>query len=224
MTLKFLHKKHEVGTIYSFFFESVDPIEWIAGQYFNLTMPDVAPVYADRIFTIASVPHESYLMITTWITESPFKKRLMQLRPVEEVQADQLGGDFYWEDDGRDKLYLAGGIGITPFRSILLDRAHNQLPNNAVLLWSGKKDGRPYVNEINKLSELDSTLSIHHFIDERINFQKIQDTVPDFKNRTIYLAGSQQFVDGLGEALMAKGIPRSHLKYDWFDGYTEDIQ
>lgn len=224
MTLKFLHKKHEVGTIYSFFFESIEQIEWIAGQYLNLTMPDVAPVYSDRIFTIASAPHENHLMITTWITESPFKKQLMQLNPGNEVLADQLGGDFYWEDDGREKLYLVGGIGITPFRSILLDRVHNQLPNNAVLMWSGKKDGRPFVGEINDLLHYDSTLRIHHYIDERINVKKIQTAVPDFNERTIYLAGSQPFVDGLGEALMATGIPRTQLKYDWFDGYTEDIQ
>ncbi len=224
MNLRFIKKHHEVGTIYSFFFESIEQIEWIAGQYLNLTMPDVAPVYSDRIFTIASAPHENHLMITTWISESPFKKRLMELKPGEEVVADQLGGDFYWENDGRDKLYLAGGIGITPFRSILLDRVHNQLPNKATLLWSGKKDGRPYVNEINKLSRVDSSLTIYDFVDERINVQKVQAAVPDFNRRTIYLAGSQKFVDGLGEALMATGIPRTQLKYDWFDGYTEDIE
>lgn len=223
MTLKFLHKKHEVGTIYSFFFENSEKIDWIAGQYLNLTMSDVPPVYADRIFTIASAPHENHLMITTWISESPFKKRLMELKPSEEVLADQLGGDFYWEDDGRDKLYLAGGIGITPFRSILIDRIHNKLPNNAVVLWSGKNEGRPFVGEINDLSDSDSTLRIHHYIDERIDVQQIHAAVPDFHGRTIYLAGSQQFVDGLGQALMATGIPRSHLRYDWFDGYTEDI-
>lgn len=223
MTLKFLHKKHEVGTIYSFFFENIEKIGWIAGQYLNLTMSGVPPAYADRIFTIASAPHEKQLMITTWITESPFKKRLMQLKSGEVVLADQLGGDFYWEDDSREKLYLAGGIGITPFRSMLIDRVHNQLPNHAVLLWSGKKDGRPFIGEINDLSHHDSTLTIHHYIDEHINVKKIQIAVPDFHERTIYLAGSQQFVDGLGQSLMAAGIPRSHLKYDWFDGYTENI-
>ena len=219
MELCFVKKYQEVGDVISFVFTSNDVQSWEAGQYINISMPDIPVVGADRIFTIASAPHEGYLLITTIITQSDYKQKMNTLQPGDVVEADQLGGDFVYQENSRKKLYLAGGIGITPYRSIVADRLYNSLPNNAALMYTGRPEGRPFVDELIKIANEDSTLQLFQFESERITFSTIKRDVPDYAERTIYLAGSQQFVETLGESLHSQGVPRSQLKYDWFDGY-----
>lgn len=221
MKLEFVEKKHEVGKIYSFFFESEDLKDWQAGQYLNITMPDVPPSVADRLFTIASAPCEKIIQIVTVIGPSLYKQKLNQLKSGEAVEADQLGGDFTWVDDGRKKLFLAGGIGIPPFLSIVRDNLAKNIPLEASLMYAGKKDRRAFVEELKDASTKDRSLKLSHYINKRLTIEEIERQIPDYKNRLIYLAGSQDFVESLGEGLMHHGLPRGQLKYDWFDGFTD---
>ena len=219
MELCFVKKYQEVGDVISFVFTSNDVQSWEAGQYINISMPDVPVVGADRIFTIASAPHEEHLLITTIITQSDYKQKMNTLQPGDVVEADQLGGDFVYQENSRKKLYLAGGIGVTPYRSIIVDRFYNNFPNNATLLYTGRPGQRPFITELEYITHRDETLQLFQFESERITFSTIKRDVPDYAERTIYLAGSQQFVETLGENLHSQGVPRSQLKYDWFDGY-----
>jgi ferredoxin-NADP reductase len=230
MNLKLVKKQHEVGNIYSFFFKPDERVLWRAGQYINVSMPDVPPVFADRIFTIASAPHEQYIQVTTFIGPSPFKQKLHALELGTEVEADQLGGDFYWQDSisGSDaepvkKLYLAGGLGITPFRSIIIDRYHNKLPQASSLMWSGAKSQCPFEPQLHEVAARSEDLSIHRYEGVRITVDEIMSKIPDVKQRLLYLAGSQSFVESLGEGLMEAGVPRPQIKYDWFDGYNDEM-
>ena len=223
MRLKLRKKYKELGEIHSFVFEALEPIDWLAGQYINLTMPDIPPVAADRLFTIASAPHEKHLLITTYLGTSQFKKKMAQLVPGDNIEADQLGGDFIWSNDGRKKLYIAGGIGVTTFRSIILDQIHKKIPNNAILLYAGKNDRRPFVDELRAATVADPSLLIKDYVETRLSLEKLLTDIPDVFERTVYLAGSQSFSEMLGEGLVHKGIDRSQIKYDYFDGY-ENIE
>lgn len=245
MVLKFLSKKHETGNIWSFFFEPQEDVEWLAGQYLNLTMPDVPPVYADRLFTIASAPYEKHIQITTFIGESPFKQKLSSLEVGAVVEADQVGGDFTLHPDHTPailaskteqsstpksvipaqagiskRLFLAGGLGITPFRSMIVQTFHQDELLRAVLFWSGSDEQCPFINVLEAFAAKDPTLDIERFTNERITAEKIKALIADLDERVIYLAGSQEFVESLGDGLMSQGISRAQLKYDWFDGYT----
>ena len=221
MKLRFTQSLTEIGDVHSYFFEPLQQVQWQAGQYLNITLSDVAPVYAERLFTIASAPHEGHIRITTLITESPFKQRLIQLQPGDVVDADQLGGDFTWIDDNRKKLFLAGGIGVTPFRSIISDQLHKRISINADLLFGGRKNQQPFMSELQQSVKQDPTFSLSVITDRRITIQDIASAAPDYADRLIYLAGPQSFVEGFGELFMEGGIPRSQIKYDWFDGYFE---
>lgn len=221
MRLTLTKRYKELGEIHSFVFEPIKPVDWIAGQYINITMPDVPPVEADRLFTIASAPHEMHILITTYLGTSKFKQRMAKLKPGDVVEADQVGGDFIWLNDGRKKLYIAGGIGVTTFRSIILDQIHKNIPNDAMLLYAGKNDRRPFVNELKKAAKKDSTLSIKDYVETRLTLERLVADIPDVFERTVYLAGSQSFSEMLGEGLLQKGIGRSQIKYDYFDGYLD---
>ncbi len=221
MKLRLIQKRPEVGEVVSFLFEPLEPLTWRSGQYINITMPDVMPVDQDRLFTIASAPYENELLITTYIGSSSYKQRMTQLPVGTVIEADQLGGDFVWQDDGREKLFVAGGIGITTFRSIILDRIHNNLPNNALLLYAGKAERRPFMPTLEDSVASDATLSMHIYDETRLTLDRLLHDVTDVFERTVYRAGSQTFSETLGEGLVKTGIDRRQIKYDYFDGYVD---
>lgn len=211
----------EVGEIYSFVFKPDSQITWQAGQYINITMPSVPPSGSDRLFTIASAPFEQHILITTILGPSAYKKKMATLKPGDSVEADQVGGDFTWQDDGSQKLYIAGGIGSTTFRSIVLDNIEKKRPNNALMLYAGKEDRRPFVDEFARATVQDKSLTLKHYDTTRLTLETLLRDVPDVFERTVYLAGSQAFSEELGEGLIKKGITRSQIKYDYFDGYQD---
>ncbi|MFO0971436.1 MAG: FAD-dependent oxidoreductase [Candidatus Saccharimonadales bacterium] len=219
--MKLLKKYRELGDIWSFIFEPIEPLAWLAGQYINITMPDVPPVDQDRLFTIASAPHERTLLVTTYLGPSRYKQQMAQLQVGEVVEADQLGGDFIWQDDGRKKLYIAGGIGVTTFRSIILDQIDKKIPNDALLLYAGTQVRRPFMDELLSALSADRSLTMNIYDQERLTLAKLLADVPDIFERTVYLAGSQSFSETLGEGLIKQGINRQQIKYDYFDGYTD---
>lgn len=219
MTVTFLSSRQEVDNVWTYFFEPSEAMTWRAGEYINYTLSGIPPSQAERLFTIASAPYEHRLQITTIAGPSEFKQRLRELNPGDKIEVDQLGGDFSYQEDGRDKLYLAGGIGITPFRSIILDRAHNNLPNHAVLLYAGRHGHRPFLNEFGAVEKSDDTFKKLDYEDKRLSAEEIIRAVPDAKDRTIYIAGPQPFVEGLGLELADAGVPKNQIKFDWFDGY-----
>lgn len=228
MTLKFVKKQNEVGDVWSFFFEPLEPVYFVAGQYLNLTMPEVPPAVSDRLFTIASAPYEPLLQFTTIIGPSLFKQKLHSLKTGDEVEADQLGGDFTWDavpsalsNGGVKRLFIAGGIGITPYLSIIRDRLHKQQPINAALLYAGKNEKRPFVDELNQAMKIDPTLKIIEYSETRLTLEQLKKDVTNVENLVVYLAGSQAFSEALGEGLVAYGLPRQQIKYDYFDGYVD---
>jgi ferredoxin-NADP reductase len=232
ITLIFVKKQHEIGEVWSYFFKPTNLPSWQAGQYLNLTMPNVAPVFADRILTIASAPHEPLLQFTTLLTPSPFKQKLDSLHPGDEVEADQLGGDFTYNLPGvtlsssqnlanLKRLFIAGGIGVTPYISIIRDKLNKKEPLNATLLYAGKDQRRPFIKELHRAVKIDPTFNIKEYSATRLTLEQLQKDIPNITEYVMYLAGSQKFSEDLGEGLVVTGLPRTQIKYDYFDGYID---
>src|SRR5687768_17266618 len=137
VTLVLTEKEHLVDDIWAFRFMPNEPQHWIAGQYMSVELPHE---HADgkgtkRWFTISSAPFEGVMEITTRLTDSSFKRALSALPIGGHLELlDQPHGDFIWQDADRPLLFVAGGIGITAFRSILRQRAYERLPLNVELI------------------------------------------------------------------------------------------
>ncbi len=139
MKIELVEKKKETKDVTSFIFESRVPIEWIAGQFLFYTFPHPNPDERGitRYFTISAVPFEKHIMLTTRFAgnkSSSFKQKLFATPIRTEVEITDPDGDFIVEDLGKKIIFIAGGIGITPYRSILLDLDQRNLPINAALL------------------------------------------------------------------------------------------
>ena len=221
MTIKFVQKFTEAGDAVSFIFEPEFPIKWEAGQYMTLTLPDMPPVNNERTFTISAAPYEKHLQITTRVTESKFKQRLNKLEKGETIEADQFGGDFVWQDRSEPIVFVAGGIGITPYHSILKQRHHENKPLSVTLLYGNRSDSIPFKAELDKLAKVHPEFHVHYVVGERLDWPKMQELVPNLKESYIYLSGPEPMVDSFEEMLSVQGVHKDRLKQDWFPGYTE---
>jgi ferredoxin-NADP reductase len=217
----FKKKFTESGNAVSFILEPEKPVDWEAGQYTSYELPGLPPSNDERTFTISSAPYEGHFQITTRITDSAFKQRLNTLEPGTEIEADQVGGDFTWVDTDRPIIFVAGGIGVTPYHSILKQRVHDNKPLSVTLLYATRDDKIVFKAELDKLASTHPEFGLHYVTGERLNADKMKVLAPKLSQSLIYLSGPEPMVDEFEQQLTAFGIAKDQLKQDWFPGYTD---
>ena len=115
----------------AFCFEKPDGFKFTAGQFMRFSLIDPPETDAEgnaRTFSIASAPHEDELMIATRLRNTAFKRVLKAMASGTRVVAKGPYGSLtLHEDASRPAVFLTGGIGITPFRSILMEAVQDQL-------------------------------------------------------------------------------------------------
>jgi ferredoxin-NADP reductase len=155
MKLTLSATKQEANDTFSFIFAPEEPLQWKAGQLLRYVLdhPNPDDRGVERFFSIASAPHEEHIMLTTRFASksSSFKKALKNLRRGDAVEAHDLEGDFVVDDSQKTFVFIAGGIGITPFRAILLDLDYNKKPLNVQLLCANRDNDFPYRKELDAL-------------------------------------------------------------------------
>ena len=218
-TLTLVKSYQEAGNIKTFVFDGAG-LTWLPGQYQTYVLPQVGDNEdaRKRFFTIASAPCEGTVNISTRVSASPFKQALDALQPGETIEADGIEGDFTWDDDNEPVVLVAGGIGVTPFRSMLVERAATGRPMNALLLYYGRDENFAFKDEFNKIASEHQELAVKYVIGEVISADTILAHAPLAKQRTVYISGPEAMVDAVGEDLKARGV---NLKQDWFPGYDE---
>lgn len=223
VTLK--DKRQEVAGVVSFILEPDEETSWQAGQFMRYQIPDEIPDNrgVSRFFTISSAPFEKNLMITTRFAEkgSSFKKDLQSLKIGDQIEASGPSGAFIVDDPNREYVFIAGGIGITPYRSILLDLDHNQKPINVTLLYANRDENIVFKDELEGLKEKNPKLKIKYFIDpEKIDEEAIRSSVDSLQSTVFYFSGPQPMVEALVDLAKQTGVPEEHIKTDYFPGYS----
>jgi ferredoxin-NADP reductase len=175
-----------------------------------------------RYFSISSAPHEGVVMMTTRFSErsSSFKRALRNLKPGYVIDAEELDGDFVVNDPRRDYIFVAGGIGITPFRAILLDLDHRDKPIYVTLLYANRNDEFTYEAELERLRKKHASFHIEYFVNpRRIDENVIRRHQPKMRDPMIYVSGPEPMVESFDKMLAQMGIPESQIKNDFFPGY-----
>lgn len=118
MVLKLIDKEHLIDNVWAFHFQPTEPLVWTAGQFVRVELPHDNPDEqgTKRWFTNSAAPHEGIMQITTRVTDSTFKQALAKLVEGDELQLiENPEGDFVWQDSKLPIIFVAGGIGVTPF-------------------------------------------------------------------------------------------------------------
>lgn len=235
----FLKEKIQLTTdTYDFVFSLNKKFSFIPGQYLEWTLGFKNPDLRGnrRYFTIASSPSEKDLRIGVkfYDKSSSFKKRLLSLNKGDKIIAGNLSGDFVLPRQENKKLvFILGGIGITPFRSIAKYLLDNNKKISAVVFYSNKnKSDIVYKDILEKVEEKLGIKIIYNLTDldnipknwegekGRLNIQMLKKYVPDYKDRIFYLSGPHSMVSGFEDVLSQMGVNITNIKKDFFPGYA----
>jgi ferredoxin-NADP reductase len=136
----------------AFHFYRPADFQFKAGQYMNVTLVEPPETDAEgntRSFSIASAPFETDLTVATRMRDTAFKRVLKAMPPGSEVSIAGPFGSFTLRQNSRPAAFLAGGIGVTPFRSILLQAAREKLPRRLFLFYSNRRpEDAPFLEEL----------------------------------------------------------------------------
>jgi ferredoxin-NADP reductase len=218
MELIFIRKIQNAGQIWSFFFEKPAALRFEAGDYVELSLAAAGPNGDKRWMSMASSPTEDELMFTSKISETPsaFKQTLLSLSAGDKAMCSPPIGNFNLPRDSSQKLlFVAGGIGITPYRSMLCYLADTDDSRDIVLVYIARAEEFIFgdVIEAAHIPVLQSS--------EKIDFNWLKKRVPDWQERICYFAGPQPMCEELYEQAQAAGIRLAQLRLDYFEGYNE---
>lgn len=230
----FLKKEKINKETFSFYFSTKDlKFNFNPGQYIKmyLDIPNSDSRGTSRYFTISSSPLEKeFIAITTRIIKSSFKLKLVSLKPGETVSF--FGPLGYFNFDTQDKnqqVFLAGGIGVTPFHSILKYVTERKIKSKIILIasFSNKKDIVFYdelknIENKNKNIKIIYTLSKKtddYFEHGRIDDVLIKKYLNDYKDAKYFAVGSESFEFSIFNTLLGMGIKEENIFKENFPGY-----
>ncbi|AHB42753.1 hypothetical protein RAAC3_TM7C00001G0916 [Candidatus Saccharibacteria bacterium RAAC3_TM7_1] len=225
MKLIFKEKVEKQGNVTRFVFTPVEPTSWQPGQYVHYTLPhDNADDRGDeRWFTISSAPFEGDIWITTRINDpgSTFKQRLQSLKPGETIETDAPEGDFTLDDLTREYIFVAGGIGITPFRSILNKLHHDGKEVRIALLYANRDEASiAFKDELEAISQAHPGFTITYFEgDKHIDEAALKAAAAELNDPIYYVSGPEPMVEAFEATLKQMGVDEVHAKFDYFPGY-----
>ena len=127
-------------------------------------------------------------------------------------------GDFVLsKDEGRKLAFVAGGVGITPFRSMAKYLIDTNVRRDIVLLYSANRPEEFVFTELFSQAKNRGLNTV--YITERVNADLIRQNIPDWKTRLFYVSGPQPMVKAVEKTLALMGIPKRAIKRDYFPGY-----
>ena len=237
--LPFVKKEQLTKDTYTFYFKRTgEERDFIPGQYFEikLDIKDADERGNSRVFTISSSPTDlEYFTITTRIIQSSFKMALNNLEPGALVHFDGPWNDLNFDErDSSPHVFLAGGIGVTPYHSIVKYTEDKNITTPMILLVSWKnldeivfddffrdaQEKLPNFTYVATLTEEDEmSADVWDGEKGRINEDMIKKYVTDIHNSKYFFAGPPAMVKALKETVEHMGVAKEKIIAEEFEGY-----
>lgn len=215
MKLIFAGKQPAGDDAFSFCFTPAEPVSWIAGQSIKIELPAGYDT-DERRFTIAAPPLEKTIVITTRLNDGDFKQALNALTPGQEITAHNIDGTFTWRDAPLPHIFVANGVGITPYIAMLRQRHLEHTPLDATLLYANARDQFVHGESLKNLTAEHPEFNLLLLPTQRISAEHIME---HWRPRHfLYLSGATHWVDEIGSQLLEAGVPAELLMRDWFNG------
>ncbi len=201
--------------------------EFTPGQNTLVSIPGPHAEHLKEL-TIASAPYEREIVLATRIRNSKFKDALYALRVGDAITLRSASGGL-WSESAAPQVWLSGGIGITPFRSIVRELIHTGGPLDVTHIHSDRSHARvPFAAEFESYTREHSgyqfipTMTSEARQDERkgrINADMLTELVPTHAECTFSVVGSESFVASMRSVLATLGISQSCIRTERFEGY-----
>jgi ferredoxin-NADP reductase len=233
-----LLKKEDVaeGTM-MFTFEKPEGFGFKAGQAIDMTLinpPETDAEGNTRAFSLVSAPFEDFIAVATRMRDTAFKRSLKNMELNSEVQIESPFGSFTLHNDvSKPAVFLVGGIGITPFFSIVKNASHEKLPHKIYLFYSNRRpEDSAFLKQFENLEKANPNFKLVCTMAEIekskmpwsgekgfINKNMIEKYVPDLKSPIYYSAGPQQMVAAMRKILSEIGVDDDYIRTEEFSGY-----
>lgn len=238
MTISKLVSRREIAErTMAFQFEKPSGWTFKAGQAIDITL--LAPSETDaegntRTFSLASAPDEALLMVATRLRDTAFKRVLQTMPLGTAVKIEGPSGNLTLHNNvKRAAVFLAGGIGITPFRSIVFRAAQEKLPHRIFLFYSNRRpEDAPFLEELQALEKDNPNYklvaSMTGMAKSHRPWQGETGLIgPDMLGRYLndavspiyYIAGPPEMVRGLHAIVNATGVDDDDIRTEDFAGY-----
>lgn len=225
--IKLLKKEGVARATMAFHFEKPEGFIFVPGQYADLTL--ISPSETDkegniRTFSLASAPYEEDLIFATRMRDTAFKRELGKMPEGAEIEIDGPFGSFTLHaKKEKPAVFIAGGIGITPFRSILKNASKEKPRRKFYLFYSNRTpEDAPFLKE---LSDLTKEIPDFTFVpvlsstEGYLNEEKIKKHVENIDGPVYYLAGPPAMTTAMRKMLADLNIPKDDIRFEEFAGY-----
>lgn len=224
---------------FAFAFNKASNFKFIPGQYMEWTLPhkNTDSRGNRRYFSIASSPTENDIIMAVkfYTPSSSYKKKLLGLNTKQQIIASQIAGDFTLPKNlNKPIAFIAGGVGVAPFRSMIKYVLDKNLSSNIVMFYSNRTKEEILFSDTLNLASQKGIKTVYTLTDVKnipkgwqgktgyINEQMLNEEMPDYKQRTYYISGPQLMVQNFEKTLRSIGVPKKQIITDFFPGYSEN--
>lgn len=235
--VKFKYKREIADGTMAFSFEKPEGFAYKAGQSADCILINPAETDAGgdtRAFSLASAPYENDLMFATRMRDTAFKRVLKTMEPGMELTLDAPHGSFTLHNNVRiPAVFLTGGIGVTPVRSIVLQAVHDNAPHRILVFYSNRRpedaafldelmeshETNPNYTFVGTMTQMEQSSREWHgetgFISKAMLLKYIDDlTLPIY-----YIDGPPAMVNAMRELLSEAGVDDDNIRTEEFSGY-----
>lgn len=215
----------------SYRFPRPNALKYRAGQYMMVTIKSGEKEMVHP-FSLSSSPSEmNHIEFTKRLTESKYSETLRAAKPGDWARIDAPYGTFTFQGEHPKIVLLAGGVGITPFRSICRYCTDTQVNSSIILLYGNRGENEiAFRTEFDEMQKQNPNLRVILILNEAssywkglvgfINANLIKTQIPDYNERVYYACGPPGMVKAMETTVAKLGLPSSRLKLEVLAGHT----
>jgi ferredoxin-NADP reductase len=239
-TIKLKSRKEVAAGTMAFHFEKPTGFTFTPGQAGDFTIPNPPETDSEgnkRSFSLACAPYEQHIIIATRMRDSAFKRSLKKIPLGCELILDAPWGELVLDKDTTiPAVFLIGGIGITPIRSIILQATREKLPQKLVLFYSNRHpEDAAFLDELTQAAKENSNFTFIPTMTKLgdgsswsgetsgetgpIDKAMLHLHLDDLGKPIYYVTGPPQMVSAMQKMLKDAGIKNANIRAEEFSGY-----
>ncbi|MGD6934436.1 MAG: FAD-dependent oxidoreductase [Candidatus Bathyarchaeia archaeon] len=215
----------------SFRFSRPKELEYKPGQYFFVTIKQGGKELTKHFSFSTSPTETAFIEFTKKLTDHEYSMALKAAKVGDWARIDAPYGKFTFEGEHPKIALLCGGIGITPFISIIKNATDKNLDTKITLFYGCRTEADvAFKTELEELAKKNSKFKLMIVLSQAssdwkgaagyINAEMVQKEVPDFKDTVFFACGPPPMVTAMQGLVEKLGLPKEQLKLELFTGYT----
>lgn len=232
--VKLIRKETVANDTMAFHFAKPEGFEFRAGQFADYTLIDPPETDAEgntRGFSLVQAPFEPDLVAATRMRDTAFKRVLKDLPIGTEVKLDAPYGDFsLHKTQSTPAVFIIGGIGVTPVRSMIAQATHDKTAHPLILLHASRTPADlPLKGDFEQLARDNPNFTYVMTVESppdgwqgehgRVDAAMVKRLVPDLHKPIFYLSGPEGMVKAMRALLVGLEVNEDNIRTEEFSGY-----